>query len=97
MTQTLIIYDETGYVLSTRQGEPVPREPIGVPFLWVEIPQGKMLKNTDGIVVNTAVTPHQVEFVDIPKTETELLQEKIMKQEEAIVELAGLLAEVLGQ
>lgn len=33
----LVIYDDTGFVLTTRTGESTPREPIGVPFLWVDI------------------------------------------------------------
>lgn len=71
--QSLIIYDESGFVLSARSGEPKPREPIGVPFLWVDIPQGKQLKITDGIGVDVSVTPHQVILEDIPKSETEIL------------------------
>lgn len=93
--QTLVIYDNDGYLLSTSSGTPEPREPVGVPFLWVEVPQGQQIKITDGIVVDTSIEPHQVEFVDIPKTETELLKEKVQKQEEAIVELAELLSEVI--
>lgn len=77
MEQTLIIYDEEGYILSTRSGEPSPREPIGVPFLWVDIPEGKRLKITDGIGVDVSVTPHQVILEDIPPTELEIHQEII--------------------
>ena len=71
--QTLIIYDELGYILSIRQGEPAPRTPLGVPFLWAEIPQGKQLKITDGIGVDVSATPHQAILEDTPKSETEIL------------------------
>ena len=84
---TLIIYDETGYVLSTRQGEPAPREPIGVPFLWVEIPQGKQLKITDGKGVDVSVTPHQVILEDIPPSEIELLRLEMAQANTEIFEM----------
>lgn len=87
MTQTLIIYDETGYILSTRQGQPAPREPIGVPFLWVEIPQGKQIKITDGIGVDVSVTPHQPILEDIPKSETQLLNERLQATEQALLQI----------
>ena len=69
--KTLIIHDNDGYVLSTINGTSETREPVGVPFLWAEIPQGKQLKN--GIGVNVSVTPHQPILEDIPKSETEIL------------------------
>ncbi|MEG0449908.1 MAG: hypothetical protein RR595_08635 [Lysinibacillus sp.] len=86
--KTQIIYDETGFILSVRQGEPAPREPIGVPFLWTEIPQGKQLKITDGIGVDVSVTPHLPILEDIPKSETEFLQEENTTLKLAVAELA---------
>lgn len=83
----LIIYDETGYIISVRSGEPLPREPIGVPFLWVEIPQGKQLKIIDGIGVDTSVTPHQAILEDIPKTDVEKLKERQDATENALLDL----------
>lgn len=71
---TLIIYDETGFVISVRSGQPAPREPIGVPFLNVVIPEGKRIKTTDGIGVDTSVTPHQAFLEDIPLTDIEKLR-----------------------
>lgn len=88
MKQTQIIYDETGYILSIRQDEPAPREPIGVPFLWVEIPQGKQLKITDGIGVDTSVTPHQAILEGIPKSKTDILEEENLTLKMAVAELA---------
>ena len=63
---TLIIYDDNGMILSTQSGEPAPQEPVGVPFLWVDIPEGQRLKMTDGIGVDTSVSPHQPILEDIP-------------------------------
>ena len=85
--RTQIIYDETGYVLSVRQGEPEPREPIGVPFLWVEIPQGKRLSITDGIGVDVSVTPHQAILEDIPPSEIEQLRLEIAQSNAEMFEM----------
>ena len=68
---TLIIYDETGYVISQMSG--AVREPQGIPFLWVEIPEGKRIKLTNGIGVDVSVTPNVAILEDIPPTEMELL------------------------
>lgn len=82
--KTLIIYDNEGYILSTRSGEPSPREPIGVPFLNVAIPEGKRIKTTDGIGVDVSVTPHQVILEDIPPTETDLLKAELLATQNAV-------------
>ena len=67
---TLIIYDETGYVISQMSGS--VREPQGIPFLWVNIPTGKQIKLTDGIGVDVSVTPNVAILEDIPKTDIEM-------------------------
>lgn len=85
--QTLIIYDDTGYILDIRSGQPAPREPVGVPFMWVEIPKGKAI-----VSVDTSVTPHQPIFEDIPPT----VNEKVTEQEQAILELTMALALIQG-
>lgn len=72
---TLIIYDNTGYIISQSQGS--VREPVGIPFMWVDVPAGKRIKITDGIGVDTTVTPHQVILEDIPKSETEVLKQQM--------------------
>ena len=96
MTRTQLIYDNEGYIISTRQGSPEPREPIGVPFLWVEIPEGKQLKIVNGIGVDVSVTPHQAILEDIPATEMDLLQQQVQLQNEAIMELTMMLAQANG-
>jgi hypothetical protein len=71
---TLIIYDNTGFIISVMSGEPLPKEPIGIPFLCVDIPDGKSLKITGGVGVDTSVTPHQAILEDIPPTEIETIK-----------------------
>ncbi|MGM9943926.1 MAG: hypothetical protein ACI33M_03235 [Lysinibacillus sp.] len=90
--KVLIIYDNNGELISIRQGEPLPKEPVGVPFLWTEIPVGKQLKLTDGVCIDVTKTPHEPIFEDIPKTEFELLKERATAQEKAIAELTTLVA-----
>ena len=85
--RTLIIYDETGFIISIRSGEPQPREPIGIPFLWVEIPEGKQIKMTDGIGVDVSVTPNQVILEDVPKSEVQVLKERQDATEQALLGL----------
>lgn len=87
--KTLITYDEEGYIISTRQGQPSPRKPVGVPYLEVEIPEGKQIKVTDGMGVDVTKTPHEVILEDIPPTETDLLRKDL---NEAIVELSTLIS-----
>ena len=83
---TLIIYDNTGYVISTMAGS--IREPQGgVQFLWAEIPEGKQLKITDGIGVDVSKTPHVAILEDIPKTEMELLKEQLTLTQMAVDDL----------
>lgn len=90
---TLIVHDNTGYIFSTISGDPLAREPQGIPFLWVDIPEGKRIKITDGIGVDVSVTPHQVILEDIPPSEVDLLKEETIKMKESMAELAEL---VLG-
>ena len=92
----LVIHDAEGYILSKSEGFPSLREPVGVPFLWAEVPEGKFLKGIGEIGVDVSVTPHIAILEDVPPTEIEKLNDKVKQQENAIVELAELLAEVLG-
>lgn len=83
--KTLIIYDNEGYILSTRQGQPAPREPIGVPFLNVEVPEGKRIKITDGIGVDVSKTPHELMLEDIPSSEIEQLKQTVADLTEIVL------------
>lgn len=89
MARLLIIYDVTGYILSIRNGQPAPREPIGVPFLWVDIPEGKQVKSVGEIGVDVSVTPHQLILEDIPPTEIDVLRNDL---NDAVMELSMLIA-----
>lgn len=84
---TQIIYDNEGTILSIRDGFPKPKNPVGVPFLEVEIPSGKQIKIVDGIGVDVTVTPHQVILENIPPSETEVLKQQMATQEQAIADL----------
>jgi hypothetical protein len=79
---TLVIYDSTGYVISQTVGD--IREPVGIPFLWVEIPEGKRLKIKDGIGVDTSVAPHQAILEDIPPTEMEMLRADLKSTQDTL-------------
>lgn len=82
--RNLVIYDDNGTILRVKGGIPEPKEPVGVPFLWVEMPQGKKIKELDGIGVDVSVTPHKVILDDIPKTEVELLKEQLIATQQAV-------------
>lgn len=83
--KTLIIYDEEGYVLQQRQGEPEPRTPVGVPYLLVEIPENKRVKTVDGIGVDVSVTPHEVILEGVPPTEIDELSERLADLAEIVL------------
>lgn len=68
-----VIYDNTGYIYLAGEGFP---EPQGIPFLNVEIPEGKLLKSID-----VSSEPHKPVFEDIPKSEMEILKEKVAQLE----------------
>lgn len=79
--KTLIIYDNTGFILSQMQGSDL-REPVGIPFLWLEIPQGKLLKSID-----VSGKERKPVYENLPKSETQLLQEKVDLMQAAIDDL----------
>lgn len=88
--KTQIIYDNEGYILSIRgAGYPNAREPIGVPFLKVEIPEGKRIKVTDGVGVDVSKTPHEVILEDIPPNEIDVLRKDL---NDAVMELSTLIS-----
>lgn len=93
--ETLIIYDEQGYVISTESGDKsLIKEPDGIPFLWVDMPERKRIKYTDGIGVDVSVTPHQVILEDVPPSETEVLKQQMAMQEQAIADLTMYIATI---
>lgn len=79
---TLIIYDNTGYIIDINSGQPSPREPQGIPFIWSIIPEGKRL--VAGIGVDVTVTPNIAILENIPKTIEAINTERITSTEDAI-------------
>lgn len=57
--QTLIMYDESDFIISQIQGNNL-REPVGMPFMKIEIPQGKLL-----VSIDVSKNPHEPVFEDI--------------------------------
>lgn len=86
MDNTLVIYDNSGYIISQMQGGGL-REPIGIPFIWVEIPQGKYITGID-----VSVSPHVPILADLPKTEVQKLQDENTEIKLALAELAEIVA-----
>ena len=77
--QTIAVYDNTGHILY--QGAPV-YEPSGVPFMYLDVPQGKTVASID-----TSVTPHVPVYAD---TNTKNLQDRVTVLEEKIAEFERL-------
>lgn len=80
---TLILYDEEGYIISTRKGIPNPKVPSGVPYLWVNVPEGQRINVIAGVDITK--TPHTVELELIKKTEIETLKEVIADLTELVL------------
>lgn len=78
---TLIIYDSTGYIISQMSGD--VREPVGIPHMWVEIPEGKRLS-----AIDVMGDEHVPVFEDYPESEVSLLRKQLDTQEKAILELS---------
>lgn len=79
---TLIIYDETGYILLQMRGS--VREPVGIPFMWVKVPEGKRVASID-----VSGETHTPVFEDLPKSEVELLQEQVNDLNIAMAAILG--------
>ena len=68
--QTLVIYDNSGFILSQAQGSNL-REPVGVPFLILnETPTGKYLTRID-----VSKTPHTPVYEDMPNPNATMEQQ----------------------
>jgi hypothetical protein len=60
---TRVIYDTTGLIISQMQGSDLPVI-TGVPYLEVEIPDGKYI-----VSINMSVTPNIPIYEDLPKSD----------------------------
>lgn len=68
---TRVIYDTKGLIISQTQGSDLPVL-TGVPYLDIEIPEGKYM-----VRIDTSVTPNVPVYGDIPKSDIQILKEKI--------------------
>lgn len=75
----LVVYDSTGFILSQMGGS--VREPQDIPFIWVEIPQGKKL-----IKIDTSKNPHVPVFEDIAPSPIDLLKQEVQGLQEQLIE-----------
>ena len=80
--RTLVIYDNTGKIFFNAGGDII--EPVGIPFIWVEVPEGKRITGVD-----VTVTPNVAILEDLPKSESQLLQEQIDNLNIAMAEIMG--------
>lgn len=80
--KTLVIYDTKGVIYFQVQGDVA--EPTGIPFMWLEIPETKILKNID-----TSKTEHVPVYEDIPKSQVEILTEQVSALNIALAEMMG--------
>ena len=80
--KTLIVYDATGHIIYQASGD--IREPVGIPFLWVDVPEGKRITGVD-----VTVTPNVAILENLPKSSTQLLQEQIDNLNIAMAEIMG--------
>ncbi|MBY6789196.1 hypothetical protein HYH43_07060 [Clostridium botulinum] len=82
--KTLIIYDNTGYILMQQTGSyRVPEG--GVQYLELEIPTGKIVKSIN-------VDKKEAILEDIPKSEVEILKEQVESLTQANAELTNIVA-----
>lgn len=80
---TIVIYDNLGHIISEITTLNVEQNiPNGIPYLIVEVPNGKQIES-----VNVSKTPHSVVYSDIQKTQTDILEERILLLESAMNEL----------
>lgn len=69
----LIIYDNDGKIWYNGSGM---GEPVGLPFLNVEIPEGQYIESVD-----VSSEPHKPVFKTYPKPEIEVLKERVAELE----------------
>ena len=80
MIKTLVIYDTQGYVIQQISGD--YRIPVGIPYLEVDVPEGKRVLTENGI--NVTANPHQPIFEDIPNYEIESIKEQLNAIQETL-------------
>lgn len=84
LMQTLVIYDNTEFIISQMSGD--VREPVGIPFMWLEVPEGKYIVGVD--ITGEEHEPIYEEYYT-PKSETDLLSERVDNLTVALAEVIG--------
>ena len=82
MNRILVIYDNTGFIVSQMSG--AVREPVGIPFMWVDVPDGKYV-----VRIDVSTETHTPVFEDCPKSEIDQLKEQIDALTIAMAEILG--------
>lgn len=90
MNRMLLIYDLEGNILTVKSEE--SNEPVGVPYLWVELNSDKFIDFNKK--VNVENEEHTFELSDVPTSEIDLLKAKVEYQEELSSELESALYDV---
>ena len=78
--KTLFIYDNEGVILSQQSGQPAPRLPVGVPYIYEEVPEGKRVTGVD-----ISVTPAKLILEDIPPSEIDQLKQTVADLTEIVL------------
>lgn len=78
--ETLFIYDNEGVILSRQSGEPAPRLPVGVPYIYEEVAEGKQV-----IGVDISVNPHKLILKDVPPSEIDQLKKTVADLTEIVL------------
>ncbi|PIC65326.1 hypothetical protein CSV79_01505 [Sporosarcina sp. P13] len=76
----LFIHDNEGVILSQQSGHPAPRLPVGVPYIYEEIPEGKRVTGVD-----VSVTPCKLILEDIPSSEIDQLKQTVADLTEIVL------------
>jgi hypothetical protein len=80
--EVLAVYDATGRIIYQGSGDMY--EPVGIPFVWIEVPTGKILKSID-----TSKENHEPVFENLPKTELDNVKEQLVAIQIALAEVLG--------
>ena len=92
--RTLVTYDTTGYVLDQRSG--AVREPVGIPFIWVDVPTGGYITSVD-----VSVTPNVATIAEPPVSHMIQLQSDVVSANSAIdmilTELIPTILDMMGR
>lgn len=78
--ETLFIHDKEGVILSQQNGQPAPRLPVGVPYIYEEVPEGKRVTGVD-----VSVTPAKLILEDIPPSEIDQLKQTVADLTEIVL------------